>query len=65
MAIINREGRISFKRPNDGQARNGRVNQSTIIRPTKESFREICKILNEPRPYRSSDSIRQHFIPDL
>lgn len=42
-----------------------RKNQWVIARPTKESFQEICRILNEPRPYRSSDSKRQHFIPDL
>ena len=34
-------------------------------KPTKESFEEICRILNEPRPYRSSDSIKQHFLPDF
>lgn len=34
-------------------------------RPTKESFREICRILNEPRPYRSSDSIKQYFLPNF
>ena len=34
-------------------------------KPTKESFMEICRILNEPRPYRSSDSIKQHFIPNF
>lgn len=65
MEIIRREDRISINRTNDGQASNGRVNQSSVIKPTKESFREICRILNNPRPYRSSDSIRQHFIPDL
>ena len=34
-------------------------------RPTKESFREICRILNEPRSYRSSDSIKQYFLPNF
>ena len=34
-------------------------------RPTKESFREICRVLNEPRPYRSSDSIKQYFLPNF
>ena len=43
-----------------------RINNSkNTPRPTKESFREICEVLNEPRPYRSSDSKKQHFIPDL
>lgn len=46
-------------------SQNGQTNKSTVNRPTKESFREICRILNEPRPYRSSDSKKQHFIPDL
>ena len=35
------------------------------INQTKESFNEICRILNKRRPYRSSDSKKQHFIPDL
>ncbi len=33
--------------------------------PTKESFEKVREILNKPRPYRSSDSKKQHFIPDL
>lgn len=34
-------------------------------KPTKESFEEIARVLNEPRPYSSSDSIKQHFIPNF
>ena len=34
-------------------------------KPTKESFEEISRILNEPRSYRSSDSIKQHFLPNF
>ena len=34
-------------------------------KPTKESFREIDRVLNEPRDYRSSDSVKQHFIPNF
>jgi hypothetical protein len=34
-------------------------------RPTKESFEEICRVLNQSRPYRSSDAIKQHFIPNF
>lgn len=34
-------------------------------KPTKESFRELARILNEPRDYRSSDSVKQHFLPDF
>ena len=48
-----------------GINQNGQTNKSTVNRPTKESMREICQILNDPRSYRSSDSRRQHFIPDL
>ena len=40
-------------------------NNDTKVNLTKESFQEICRILNKRRPYRSSDSIRQSFIPDL
>ena len=40
-------------------------NKSTATRPTRYSFEEIGRILNKRRPYRSSDSIRQSFIPDL
>jgi hypothetical protein len=35
------------------------------VKPTKESFREIAAILNEPRPYRSSDSLKHHFIENI
>ena len=34
-------------------------------KPTKESFREIARALNEPRDYRSSDSVKQHFLPNF
>ena len=34
-------------------------------RPTKESFREIARVLNEPRDYRFSDSVKQYFLPDF
>ena len=34
-------------------------------KPTKESFMEICRVLNQSRPYSSSDSIKQHFIPNF
>ena len=40
-------------------------NKSTATRPTRYSFEEICRILDEPRPYRLSDFKKQHFIPDL
>ena len=30
-----------------------------------EDFAELQKILNERRPYRPSDFVPQHFIPDL
>ena len=40
-------------------------NKSTSTRPTRYSFEEICRILDEPRPYRLSDFKKQHFIPDL
>lgn len=39
--------------------------KSTVVKPTKESFEKVREILNKPRPYRSSDSKRQHFIPNL
>lgn len=35
------------------------------IKPTKESFEKVREILNKPRPYRSSDSKKQGFFPDL
>ena len=34
-------------------------------RPTKESFREICEKLNEPRSFRSSDTLKHHFIENI
>ena len=37
----------------------------TKVNLTKQSFQEICDILNKRRPYRSSDSKKQHFFPDL
>lgn len=46
-------------------SKNYEDNKEKEIRSTKESFRMLCKILNKPRPYRSSDFVKQHFIPDL
>lgn len=40
-------------------------NASNKNRTARDSFSELCRILNKPRPYRSSDFKRQHFIPDL
>jgi len=37
----------------------------TRPKPTKESFRIIARALNEPRDYRSSDSVKQHFLPNF
>ena len=34
-------------------------------KPTKESFEKIRSILNKPRPYRSSDSIKQTRFPNF
>lgn len=35
------------------------------VRSVRDSFSELCRIVNKPRPYRSSDFKKQHFIPDL
>ena len=40
-------------------------NASNKNRTARDSFSELCRILNKPRPYRSSDFKPQHFIPDL
>ena len=53
-----KDSKIDLKKPEDNYS-------WRYARPTKESFREICEKLNEPRSYRSSDSLKHHFIENI
>ena len=38
---------------------------TTLYKPTKNSHKEILKMVSKRRPYRPSDFKKQYFIPDL
>lgn len=38
---------------------------TTLYKPTKNSHKEILKMVSKRRPYRPSDFKKQFFIPDL